>query len=65
MSCDVQSFYRKVQFAEGKMGRSFTPLIIALSMDPKAEPPMQELGIHYRIGAGGIVADSRHTPNSD
>ncbi len=65
MNCDVQSFYRKVQFAEGKMGRSFTPLIVALSMDPKAEPLMQELGIHYRIGAGGIVADSRHTPNSD
>ncbi|MEW6301082.1 MAG: DUF3782 domain-containing protein [Thermodesulfobacteriota bacterium] len=58
---DVLSFYRKVQFAQGKMGRSFIPLIIALSMDPKAEPQMQELGIHYRIGAGGVVADSRHT----
>ncbi len=56
---DVQSFYRKVKFAEGKMGRSFIPLLIALSMDPKAEPQMQELGIHYRIGAAGVVADSR------
>ena len=56
---DVQSFYRKVKFAEEKMGRSFIPLLIALSMDPKAAPQMQELGIHYRIGAAGVVADSR------
>jgi len=56
---DVLSFYRKVKFAEGKMGRSFIPLVIALSMDSKAEPRMRELGIRYRIGAGGVVADSR------
>jgi hypothetical protein len=28
-------------------------------MDPKAELQMRELGIRYRIGAGGVVADSR------
>lgn len=56
---DVLSFYRKVKFAEGKMGRSFIPLVVALSMDPKAEPRMRELGIRYRIGPSGVAGDSR------
>ena len=56
---DVLSFYRKVKFAEGKMGRSFIPLVVVLSMDPKAEPRMRELGIRYRIGPSGVAGDSR------
>ncbi|MCS6926574.1 MAG: DUF3782 domain-containing protein [Candidatus Binatia bacterium] len=60
---DVLAFHRKVEFAREKMGRPFIPLIIALSMDPKAELQMQALGIHYRIGPGGVVAESRSSPS--
>jgi hypothetical protein len=48
---DVLMFHRKVSFAEGKLGRQVTPLIIALSMEPRAERQMRELGIKYRVRA--------------
>ena len=48
---DVLSFYRKVKFAEAKLGRSVIPLVIALSMESKAEQQMQALGIQYRVRA--------------
>jgi hypothetical protein len=50
---DVLMFYRKVKFAEGIVGRPLIPLIIALSMHPKAEERLRELEVHYRVGAGG------------
>jgi predicted RecB family endonuclease len=50
---DVLAFYRKVKFAEGKLGRPLIPLIIALSMHPTAEQRLRKLGVHYRVGAGG------------
>jgi hypothetical protein len=46
---DVLMFHRQVRFAEGKLGRQVTPLIIALSMEPRAERQMRELGIKYRV----------------
>jgi hypothetical protein len=46
---DVLIFHRKVRFAEGKLGRQVTPLIIALSMEPRTERQMRELGIKYRV----------------
>lgn len=49
---DVLAFYRKVKFAEGKLGRPLIPLIIALSMQPTAEEKLRALGVHYRVGAG-------------
>jgi hypothetical protein len=50
---DVLKFSQKVKFAEGKLGRPVIPLVIALSMDPRAEQKMRELGVRYRVGAGG------------
>jgi hypothetical protein len=46
---DVLIFHWKVRFAEGKLGRQVTPLIIALSMEPRTERQMRELGIKYRV----------------
>jgi hypothetical protein len=46
---DVTSFYQKVRFAETKLGRQVTPLIIALSMERGAEQQMRRLGVKYRI----------------
>jgi hypothetical protein len=48
---DVLSFHQKVQFARKKLGREVIPLILALSMDAKAEESMRRLGIHYRVRA--------------
>jgi hypothetical protein len=48
---DVLSFYQKVQFARKKLGREVIPLILALSMDAKAEESMRSLGIRYRVRA--------------
>lgn len=48
---DVLSFHQKVQFARKKLGREVIPLILALSMDAKAEESMRSLGIHYRVRA--------------
>jgi hypothetical protein len=48
---DVLIFCRKVKFAEGKLGRQVTPLILALSMDSRAEQKMKELGVQYRVRA--------------
>ncbi len=50
-SDDVLKFQRKAAFAETKLGRTVTRFIIALSMDPKAERLMQQLGIRYRVRA--------------
>jgi hypothetical protein len=50
---DVLGFHQKVRFAEKKLGRPVIPLVIALSMDPRAEQRMRELGVRYRVGAGG------------
>lgn len=50
-SDDVLKFQRKALFAETKLGRSVTRFIIALSMEPKAEAIMQQLGIRYRVRA--------------
>ena len=46
---DVLMFHRKVRFAEGKLRRQVTPLVIALSMEPRAERQMRELGIKYHV----------------
>jgi len=48
---DVLMFYRKVQFAEGQLGRPVKPLIMALSMESQAERTMRQLGIFYRVRA--------------
>jgi hypothetical protein len=48
---DVLKFQRKAAFAEAKLGRPLTRLIIALSMDSKAEALMQQLGIEYQVRA--------------
>jgi hypothetical protein len=48
---DVLKFQRKAVFAETKLGRPLTRLIIALSMDSKAETLMQRLGIEYQVRA--------------
>jgi hypothetical protein len=48
---DVLSFYRKVKFAEAKLGRTVIPLVIALSMDAKAEQQMKALGVKYHVRA--------------
>jgi hypothetical protein len=48
---DVAPFYQKVRFAETKLGRQVTPLIIALSMERGAEQKMRQLGVKYRIRA--------------
>jgi hypothetical protein len=48
---DVLKFQRKAVFAEAKLGRPLTRLIIALSMDSRAEALMQRLGIEYQVRA--------------
>jgi hypothetical protein len=48
---DVLMFHKKVQFAKEKLGREVIPLILALSMDPSAEPQMRNLDIRYRVRA--------------
>jgi hypothetical protein len=47
---DVFMFRRKVQFAEKKLDRTVTPLILALSAVPRAQERAQELGIKLRVG---------------
>jgi hypothetical protein len=59
---DVLSFYRKVKFAEVKLGRSLIPLVIALSMASNAEQQMKTLGIKYRVRA---VIPERSSETSD
>jgi hypothetical protein len=48
---DVLKFQRKAMFAEAKLGRPLTRLILALSMDSKAEALMQRLGFEYQVRA--------------
>jgi hypothetical protein len=48
---DVLKFQRKAVFAEAKLGRPLTRLIIALRMDSKAETLLQRLGIEYQVRA--------------
>jgi hypothetical protein len=48
---DVLKFQHKATFAETKLGRPVTRLIIALSMEPNAETLMRQLGIRYRVRA--------------
>jgi hypothetical protein len=48
---DVLKFQRKAVFAEAKLGRPLTRLIIALSMDSKAEALMRRLGMKYQVRA--------------
>jgi hypothetical protein len=48
---DVLKFQRKAVFAEAKLGRPLTRLILVLSMDSKAEALMQRLGIEYQVRA--------------
>jgi hypothetical protein len=50
-SGDVLLFDRKVKFAERQLQRQVVPLVIALSMEPRAEQQMRELGIKYRVRA--------------
>jgi hypothetical protein len=52
---DVLMFRRQVQFAEGKLGRSVTPLILALSAAPRAEEQARELGVRCRLGVVSAV----------
>ena len=46
---DVLIFDRKIKFAARQLARQVVPLVIALSMEPKAEQQMRELGIKYRV----------------
>ena len=48
---DVLKSQRKAMFAETKVGRPLTRLIIALSMDSKAEALMRRLDIEYQVRA--------------
>jgi hypothetical protein len=48
---DVLIFDKKVKFAERKLEQRVVPLMIALSMEPRAEQQMRELGIKYRVRA--------------
>jgi hypothetical protein len=48
---DVLIFEKKVKFAERKLDQQVVPLVIALSMEPRAEQQMRELGIKYRVRA--------------
>lgn len=48
---DVLIFAKKVKFAASKLERQVIPLVIALSMEPRAEQHMRELGIKYRVRA--------------
>lgn len=47
---DVWMFQRKVKFAESKLGRPITPLLLALSFAPGALRTLRSLGIPYRVG---------------
>jgi len=46
---DVLIFDRKIKFAAQQLARQVIPLLIALSMEPRAEQQMRELGIKYRV----------------
>jgi hypothetical protein len=46
---DVLIFDRKIKFAARQLARQVVPLVIALSMEPRAEQQMRELGIKYRV----------------
>jgi hypothetical protein len=48
---DVLIFEKKVKLAERTLGQQVVPLVIALSMEPRAEQQMRELGIKYRVRA--------------
>jgi hypothetical protein len=48
---DVLMFDKKVKFAERKLARQVVPLVIALSMEPRAEQRMRELGVKYYVRA--------------
>jgi hypothetical protein len=48
-SGDVLIFDRKIKFAARQLARQVIPLVIALSMEPRAEQQMQALGIKYRV----------------
>lgn len=48
---DVLVFHRKAAFAEARLGRPVTRLVLALSMEPGAEDLLRRLGIRYRIRA--------------
>ena len=50
-SGDVLIFDKKIKFAERQLTRQVIPLVIALSMEPRAEEQMRELGINYRVRA--------------
>lgn len=50
-SGDVLLFGKKVKVAERKLARQVVPLVIALSMEPRAEQLMRDLGIKYRVRA--------------
>jgi hypothetical protein len=50
-SGDVLIFDKKIKFAERRLARQVIPLVIALSMEPRAEQQMRELGIKYRVRA--------------
>jgi hypothetical protein len=47
----VLTFYRKVKFAEGRLGQQVIPLMIAMSMEPRAEQQLRALGVKYRVRA--------------
>jgi hypothetical protein len=48
---DVLIFAKTVKFAESRLGRQIIPLVIALSMEPRAEQLMRELAMKYRVRA--------------
>jgi len=48
---DVLVFHRKAAFAEARLGRPVTRLVLALSMEPGAEDLLKRLGIRYRVRA--------------
>ena len=50
-SGDVLIFDKKIKFAERQLARQVIPLVIALSMEPRAEQQMRDLGIKYRVRA--------------
>jgi hypothetical protein len=50
-SGDVLIFDKKIKFAERQLARQVVPLVIALSMEPRAEQQMRDLGINYRVRA--------------
>ncbi|MGH7965609.1 MAG: DUF3782 domain-containing protein [Candidatus Binatia bacterium] len=47
---DVWMFQRKVKFAESKLARPITPLVLALSFAPGALRALRSLGMPYRVG---------------